>query len=791
MFLNRRKEVAAGAMRERPLCIPSALARYGVAAGCVLAAFAIRFELAPMFHGRVPFSLFIPPALIAAWYGGFGPGLAALVAGVVLGQFFLLPSEFGDTALRPGDLALLLSYVATAGIGLGAITHLHRTKGRAERIRRAAGRLEQEIVERQQGEESLRESQTKLQELVDSSPMIIFAKDPEGRYLMGNRKFETVARKSAMEIIGKTDGEIFPPEQAAIYRARDQEVMETGTPLEFEEVGLQADGPHVNLVQKFPLRDRGGRVYATGGMAADITGRKREVEALRLSDERSRLLMDAGRDYTIFLLDAQGRIASWNASAQRIKGYEAREVLGQHLSRFYPPEDVSLDKVGWDLERALTKGRSEDECWWVRKDKSRFWANVIITALHDKTGELVGFSTLVRDSTERKHAEDKLRRTLALLRTTLESTGDGILVVDLAGRVVSQNRRFGVMWRIPEEVLAPKDDARLLSCVREQLVEPGSFLRKVRELMSHPEAESRDELRFKDGRVFERYSAPHRVGDEIVGRVWSFHDVTERKKTEQDLQMTKEQLARHAQDLERRVVERTGRLQETVRSLEGILYHVAHDLRAPLRTMSGFTQVLLESVGRHLGDEARDCAERIVASARRMDQLILDLLAYGRLAHSNVLCRPVALGEQIDVALGQIASLIESRNAVVEVVRPLPPVHADPVVLRQALIQLLNNALTFVAPGVRPRVRCRAEKRAASVRLWIEDNGIGIDPEHQQKIFRVFERLHRADEFSGTGIGLAIVAMGMERIGGAAGVESKRGQGSRFWLDLPANSKAA
>ena len=263
-------------------------------------------------------------------------------------------------------------------------------------------------------------------------------------------------------------------------------------------------------------------------------------------------------------------------------------------------------------------------------------------------------------------------------------------------------------------------------------------------------------------------------------------DIKEQKRIELDLEVAREQLARHARDLERRVVERTGKLEETIHSLEGVLYHVAHDLRAPLRAMEGFTQILLESGSAALTAVERDSGLRIVAAATRMDQLIKDLLTYGKLSHMDLPRRKINVEARIDRALVGLEPEIKSRRAEIHVARPLPQVWANPVVLDQILTNLLSNALKFVTPGSTPQIDIGAETNDQSVRLWIQDNGIGIDETYQEQIFRVFERLEQDAGHFGTGIGLAIVRKGAERMGGAVGVESKPGHGSRFWIDLPA-----
>jgi len=305
-----------------------------------------------------------------------------------------------------------------------------------------------------------------------------------------------------------------------------------------------------------------------------------------------------------------------------------------------------------------------------------------------------------------------------------------------------------------------------------------------------------------------------------------------------------EEVQRHAEELEQRVAERTAELQtkleyieqlndalanmledlqranrrteeaarqlaETNAELESFAYSVSHDLRAPLRAMQGFANALLEDYGDRLDDTGRDYAGRIVAAAQRMDALIDDLLTYSRMSRADVPLRPVSVDEAVAEALVTLEAEIEKRGADITVESPLPEVLAHHGMLVQVVVNLLTNAIKFVEPGVQPRVRIWAEgpgsvERGAwsvgaggqgsnpksaiqnpkSVRLWVEDNGIGIVPAQQERIFRVFERLHGIETYPGTGIGLAIVRKGVERMGGRAGIESQIGQGSRFWVEL-------
>jgi len=348
-----------------------------------------------------------------------------------------------------------------------------------------------------------------------------------------------------------------------------------------------------------------------------------------------------------------------------------------------------------------------------------------------------------------------------------EAAIDGILVVDSAGRMVSFNRRFVRMWGIPPDVVAARSDEAAIASVLHNLVAPEKFISRVRYLYAHPEEESRDELALKDGRTFDRYSAAVRSADGVMhGRVWYFRDMTEQKRQQEAMR------------------EGTARLQETLHELNTFAYTVAHDLRAPLRAMVGFSQVLQEDYAPALDSLAHDYIRRIAEAARRMDKLIQDLLTYSRLTRDLMPIENVELAPLVAEVLGRFEAEFRETGARVDVNGPLPPVRAHRVALHQVISNLLSNAVKFVAPGTRPEVRIYSQRKRGRVRLWVEDNGIGIAGEYQDRIFGVFQRLHSLAEYPGTGIGLAIVKRAVERMGGRVGVESATGKGSRFWIEF-------
>jgi signal transduction histidine kinase len=262
--------------------------------------------------------------------------------------------------------------------------------------------------------------------------------------------------------------------------------------------------------------------------------------------------------------------------------------------------------------------------------------------------------------------------------------------------------------------------------------------------------------------------------------------ISERRRTQEALHAAREELHQHAKELEVRVRERTAKLQETVQSLESLCYTIAHDLRGPLRAMSGYSDVLVDEYGNVLDASARHYAEQIKSGARRMDQLILDLLRLGRLGSVDMSPANVQLEEIARKVLGPLEQEIRAKGADVQIRTPLLPVWANDLMLEQIIANLLSNALKFSRPETAPRVEMWTEEKQEWVRLCIRDNGIGIPPEHVERIFQPFEKLVLGDGDTGTGIGLAIVRKGVERMAGRVGVESNLGKGSCFWIELPA-----
>jgi PAS domain S-box-containing protein len=379
----------------------------------------------------------------------------------------------------------------------------------------------------------------------------------------------------------------------------------------------------------------------------------------------------------------------------------------------------------------------------------------------------------IRDVTERKMAERRLSEKARLL----DLSNDAIIVRDLEGRITLWNKGaeklFG--WTCEEalgqnlQLLLKPEFPRPLVEIEEQLQRQGSFAGEVIK-------------KARDGRSVSCLG--HWVLDRDTESVLtSYTDITERRRMEDELRAAHAKLADRAGHLESTVAERTDELSRTQSQLEAFVYSLAHDLRAPLRSMSGFATLLVNEEGGGLSETGRQFARTISASAQFMDALLLDLIAFGGIAQQQVDLTSFSLESIVRLSVSCLTSEIESRKAQIELLGPWPNVIGHEPTLGPILVSLLTNSLKFVDAGVSPLIRLTTEVKGDFVRVWVEDNGIGISPEYDAKVFELFTKLN-GDKYDGTGLGLAIVKKGIERMGGRVGVESAAGHGSRFWFEL-------
>ena len=493
----------------------------------------------------------------------------------------------------------------------------------------------------------------------------------------------------------------------------------------------------------------------------------RDLENSLQSQQAFQRLVDSVQDYAIFLVTPEGNVASWNQGAERLKQYSSHEIIGKHFSIFYPDSDVAAGKPELELREAAAQGRFEDEGWRVRKDGSRFWANVVLTPIRGDEGELIGFGKITRDITDRHDAELRYR-------LLVEGVTDyAIFSLDPTGKVTSWNSGAQRIKAYTADEIIGQHFSKFYTHEDAAAGLPARVL-ETAATSGHYEGEGW-RVR-KDGSKFWASVVVTPLRDEkgeLVGFSKITRDVTERK-------CLLDQIQQHAEELELRIAER----EQTNAELEAFSYSVSHDLRAPLRAIEGFTDIILTDFGKELPADVTELLQQVVKSTARMNRLVQDLLNYSRLTRMEMEPAPVNVAAAIRDACTQIDEGV--RQYVIVSADPALRVCAHPPTLTQVLINLISNGLKFYPRGATPRVEVSAKREGDRVVISVRDEGIGIAPQHQQRIFKVFERLHTTTEYPGTGIGLAIVHRGISKMGGTVRLESARGKGSTFYIDLAA-----
>jgi PAS domain S-box-containing protein len=499
-------------------------------------------------------------------------------------------------------------------------------------------------------------------------------------------------------------------------------------------------------------------------------------ESFRESDERFRLLVESVKDYAIFMLDPDGRILTWNAGAELIKGYSASDIIGQHFSVFYPPE--ARDFPAHELRVAAAEGRFEDEGWRVKKDGSRFWANVVITALYAPDKKLLGFAKVTRDLTERREHEESLRHSEERFRVLVEGVSEyAIFMLDVNGVVTTWNGGAARIKGYRAEEIIGQHFSKFYP---EDAVESGWPEHELR--VAAAEGRFIDEgwrLR-KDGSRFWAHVTITAMRDD-AGRLRGFakltRDLTERKRTE----------ALEASGAERDTLleaERNARMLA-----HEFLATLSHELRTPLNAILGWTQ-LLRSRGVSEPAELERAMEIIERNARAQVRLIDDLLDLSRIMSGRFRLdvQQVSLGEIVRGALDSIEPTAGTKGVRLESV--LDPqsvaVSGDPARLQQVFWNLLNNAVKFTPKG--GKIQVVLQRVNSHIEFSISDTGIGIPAAFLPHVFERFSQrdssTHR--QYGGLGLGLAICKQLVDLHGGSIQAKSMgEGQGAIFVVTLP------
>ncbi|MEQ1904556.1 MAG: PAS domain S-box protein [Pirellulaceae bacterium] len=525
-------------------------------------------------------------------------------------------------------------------------------------------------------------------------------------------------------------------------------------------------------VNAIPLRERDGSTL-WHGVATEVTARKLDDLALRQSEARLRLAMDAA-EMGSWDRDLRTGEIVWSEEHERLWGMPPGSFRGtfeEFEVRVHPEDRTGLAAAVTQARESQSPLAHEFRVVWP--DGSIHWIAGQGRFDYDNSGQPIRMTGVVRNITERRLAEGRA----SSFGKILEGSRNEIYILD------DQTLRFLQVNRGARQNTGYT--AEELSRMTPMDLKPEFTVQIFEELILPLRSGETQLLRFTAShRRKNGTSYPVEVHLQPVtfeGRpafVAIVLDITDRQRAEQEIKQLN-------LELEQRVAERTKELQLANDDLDAYAHSVAHDLRAPLRAIFGFAKALREDYADGLDEHGREYTDFIESAAQQMDELVSDVLEYSKIGRTKASLGAVDLDTIVARSLQPLDAVIRQRQAVVHVAGPLGTVVGNEGILVQAVTNLVSNATKFVEQGVGPRVQIRSEARNGSVRLWVEDNGVGIAPENHDRIFRVFERLHGVETFPGTGIGLAIVRRAIETMGGLCGVESEIGLGSRFWIELP------
>ena len=667
-------------------------------------------------------------------------------------------------------------------------------------------RMEQSTV-------ALQESQDRLSGILGSAMDAIITVDRDQRILLFNSAAEQMFGCPAAEAVGQLVVRFIPQRFQAAHGRHMRNFGETGVTKRTMGAmdtlsAMRADGTEFPIEASISQIVAGGKELFTV-ILRDITQRVEAQAALRANEEMQRLLLDGVTDYAVYMLDPEGKVASWNAGAARIKGYTAEEILGQPISVFYPPEQQASGVPGMTLQEALVKGRFEGQGQLMRKDGSIFWARVVILPIYDQTGKLRGFSKVLHDITKQKQADEKLvaqaqdlarqavelvrsqqalERQSRMLQSVLDSIADGLVAADEQGRFIIWNpaaqkilglgpanlgsqgwsEHFGLF--LDDTVTPfPAEQLPLARAIRGETSTAQMFVR-------NPELE--------EGAWIEVNGGPLKDKDGGVrGGVVAFRDITHKRNSEREIHQLNS-------ELEHRVAERTAQLEEANQELESFTYSVAHDLRAPLRHIAGFSGILLEEFGPALNAEGGRYVQRIHEGTQKMGQLLDELLALARVGRRALNLQVTALTSMVKEVISILQPEIEGRHVEWKIA-DLPSVECDPTLTKQVFQNLISNALKYSRPRSPAVIEIGQMNGNGDSVIFVRDNGVGFSMKYADKLFGVFQRLHSSEEFEGTGVGLATVHRIIKKHKGRLWAESELDSGATFYFTLGGPQPAA
>ncbi|MEQ1860647.1 MAG: PAS domain S-box protein [Chthoniobacteraceae bacterium] len=631
-----------------------------------------------------------------------------------------------------------------------------------------------DITERKCVEEQLRASLREVNDLKSAldEHAIVAITDPQGRITYVNDKFCAISKYSREELMGQDHRIINSGFHPTEFIRALWTTIAHGKVWKGEIKNRAKDGSFYWVDTTIvPFLSENGKPRQYVAIRADITERKRaEEEAARL------VAIVESSDEAIVGKDLTGVVTSWNVGAQKIFGYSASEMIGQPITRLIPPEHQDEEEMILGKVRS-GEGVQQLETVRVRKDGSTLDVMLTVSAIKDREGKVIGASKVARDITDRKRAETALRDSENRLHRSIEESPIPMIIHGEDDRILLLSKGW---TKFSGYTI---DDLPTISDWTEKAygARTGTMKAYIDDLFAIGEtvANGEFEITARDGskRIWDFQTTP--LGELSEGRRVLLSlavDVTDRKQAENDVRQLNA-------ELEQRVADRTAALKAANKELEAFSYSVSHDLRAPLRAVDGFSQAVLEDFGSMLPEEGQRYLRTVREGAQKMGMLIDDLLTFSRLSRAPLRRKNVNTGAMVRSVLDDLSPQRKGRNIDLRIT-PLPECSGDPALLTQVWLNLLSNALKYTGRREVAVIEVGCERTPEGDVFFVRDNGTGFDMRYAGKLFGVFQRLHRAEDYEGTGVGLALVQRVIHRHGGRVWADAAVDRGATFHFTL-------
>jgi len=545
--------------------------------------------------------------------------------------------------------------------------------------------------------------------------------------------------------------------------------LETRTEFNSEFRVVWPDGSIHHLAARGKaLYDENGQPVRMTGVTLDITERK-QVEEIR----SFLAAIVTTSDDAIIGKSLEGIVLSWNTGAERMFGYNASEMLGRPILQI-----VSADRPEEEVEllKEVREGKIRHyETVRIRKDGEPIDVSLTSSPIKNARGEIIGVSSICRDITERKRVHEALEHQAAILREQTQ-------MLDLANVMARDMTDHIILWNAGMEKMYGWTRNEALGRISHELLRTRfpATLERIREILFNQDHWEGELVHFrKDGRPMSVATqwVLHRGKDGNPAAILEItNDITERKQAEQ-------QVLRMNVELEQRVQERTSELTAANKEMEAFTYSVAHDLRAPLRHIDAFSKILHEDFAAKLPPEAKRYLDNIRNGSRNMSRLVDDLLNLARVGRQELKRQPTQLRSLVDEVLVDLKRETEGR-AIEWRIHPLPTIQCDSGLMKQVFANLLSNAVKYTRPRPRAVIEVGHLKVNGDTAVFVKDNGVGFNMKYADKLFGVFQRLHRAEDFEGTGVGLATVDRIVRKHGGSIWAEAAIDKGATFYFTI-------